>query len=173
MNIKKIIGKAQKNKKEEFSPTCASIQKLCKKTSCICFDQICNRILRDYEKDEKLGDFIRIESTNGFDILLDEDGIMMFLDILEGYFDRKHLLDLYKYLRELNKLQRTEYQFAHIFDHLDTSELRKVLVDYENRIVEPKDETARQMVIDKARADLKKRKRVIYISDFKKIEGAI
>jgi hypothetical protein len=160
MNIEKIMAKAQKNKKEDFSPTCASIHKLCKKANNLSyFDQIYNRIQREYEKDEKLGDFIRIDFTNGFDILLDEDGIMLFLDILEGYFERNHILSLAKYLRESNKLRRMEYQFDHIFDHLAAEELRMVLVDYENRVIEPKDEEARQMVIDKAKSELKKRER--------------
>lgn len=174
MNIKKTINKALKNKKEEFAPTCASIHKLCKKANNLSyFDQIYNRIQREYEKDEKLGDFIRIDFTNGFDILLDEDGIMIFLDILEGYFDRSQILSLAKYLRESNKLRRMEYQFDHIFDHLAAEELRKVLNDYENMIVEPKDEEARRMVIEKAKSELKNRNRIVRLADFKRIEGAI
>ena len=94
------------------------------------------------------------------DIYLDDDGICYFSDILMDYFGKKATLDIYRYVKALNKYSRHEYEFDCIFKSLSVKELKELESKYLKYEVVPEQEEAKQDVIDRIRAELKSRKRI-------------
>lgn len=145
--------------KDEFIPYRLSIYKLCDKTDKLhCFNQIRNRILRLIDEDESLGDYVKLDVNDLKDIYLDDDGMLIFSEILIGHFEEKFIKDLWMCMRNLNKFIKNDYEFQHMFDNFSIPDLLKVIREAENYNPEDEKERAsKDLVIEKAQTELKNR----------------
>jgi len=163
MNNKKIVKLINSIKpKEEFTPYTISIYKMCERAEMLDFyNQILNRILREMEEDNKLMDYVRMSLDNEMlDFYLDDDGIFLLSDILMGYFGEKEIIDLWKYIRDLNKYSRNEYEFEQFFKSLTVKQLKEMITTYIAYTPKPGEEEAKQLVIDRFKQELKQRKKI-------------
>lgn len=144
---------------DEFVPYTLSIKKLCEKTDKLqYFNQIRNRILRELVQDESLVDFVRFNANNLNDVYLDNDGVLMFSEILIGYFEEEIIKGLWMNIRNLNKFRKNEYDLQHMFDNFSIPDLLKLIKEAERYNPEEKNlKDAKQTVINQAHAELKKR----------------
>lgn len=123
--------KQQKKKTTEPTTMCTSIRAMCNhevsRGKPDYFTQICNRIGRTCEEDNDLFEYILLNPRDLEDIQLRADGILMFSDILMSYFDEKEILDLYRYIRDLDKMEESKSKMHTIIKTMTNEELIKIL----------------------------------------------
>lgn len=148
------------NNIDDFVPYTSSIYEICKIVNKPeYFAQIRNRILREMEENESVGDYIRIDPSNPDDICLDDDGIFIFSEILMCYFDENLVRDLWKYVRELNKHQRILYEFDISIRSSTVKQLKTMLEKYVAYIPKSEgEEEAKKEVLNKIKIELNNRK---------------
>lgn len=156
-----MVRKMKKSKPTGYIPHTVSIFKLCQKADKLqYFNQIRNRILRELEQHESMGDYVRFDPNNMADLFLDDDGVFIFCDILYGYFPEQDIIDLWKYTRDLNRYGKMEYDYEHLFDNFTVADLKEFIKGYIAYEPEAGQEEAKQMLLDKAHNELKNRKRL-------------
>lgn len=145
---------------DEFIPHSVSIYKLCEiNNSLELHTQIVDRIIKELEENESMGNYVRINlNSEILDFTLDDDGMFILSDLLMEYFDEKEIIDLWKYLRDLNKYNRNEYEFEQIFKSLSVRQIKEMIIKYLAYEPKPEQIEGKHMVIDRLKQELKERK---------------
>lgn len=91
------------------------------------FTQVRNRILRECEQDEELFEYVLLSPSDLEDIKLSTDALIMFSEILFSYFEEDQIINLYKYMRNLDKLEQNKFKLKAIIKTFSNDELIKVL----------------------------------------------
>jgi len=160
LNItKKIRKQLREAHKNDFRPNTSSMKKLCSIGGHPeYFIQIRNRILRELEQDNGLGEFVSFDLEDLQDIRLTTDGVFIFFEILTSYFDDKDIRDLFILMREADKPERADYDLRQSLSSMTKKELKDFIAGYKDYIPEKGMEEAKQILMDMAQEELKKRK---------------
>lgn len=130
--VKKAKKKLERQQKDEFIPYRASLKLMCEKHARPEYvAPIRNRILREIEECEILGDYAYFNPKDWDDIFLDYIGLMAFGDILEGYFDKEYLIDFSRWLKSLNKEEEHYFRFAKAVKVAEISQLEDLKQAFE------------------------------------------
>ena len=116
----------EKKYKDSFKPECLNLKALCEyHNRPEYFNQIRNRIYRATEQDEELGDYILLDLNDLENIHLDTDGIIMFREILSGYFDLNELADIMVEMRRRNETKKFMYDFKQALKTFSNKQLKE------------------------------------------------
>ena len=162
IDLEKIRRVTRKAKKPEQAVYAVSVQGMCEeKNMTAFFNVIRNRIYDELEQDVTMGDYVRINMDNLEDIFLDDKGVFMFSDILMGYFREEQIINLWKYLNELNRPIYTRMSIRQAIENYDTKKLKEMLQQYKevsNKAPQEDYKEASQLLIDMITKELKKRR---------------
>lgn len=164
MTDKKIFKKIRKTKKhldkkhkDDFMPERLNLKALCKyHNKSEYFNQIRNRIYRATEQNEELNDYIFINIDDLENIYLDTDGIIMFREILLGYFDGNELADLMCEIRQQNEVHKFYYDFKTALKTFSTKQLKDYKQQFFSRI-ETGDKDICKVIIELIQAEIDSR----------------
>ncbi len=161
IRFKRTIKRIKKENEHKFIPYTISIMKLCDRANKPeCFTPIRNRILREMEEYPRFEDYVYLNAQDLSDIMLDDDGVFIFSDILYGYFEQQSIIDLWKHMRDKNKHERQWYEYQHLFDNMNPAQLQEFIANYTNYEAKPGQEETKQELLTKARAALRQRKKL-------------
>lgn len=125
--LKKKIQQINKSKKDNIIFHRVKLSKWCESYGNMeRYSWIVNNLITAMEKDVKLGDYMMLDEN--LDMYLDENGVLMFSDVLIDFFGEKEVLGMYKYLATQNKVLRL---CADIKKHIDKT-TDSELIDYWN-----------------------------------------
>lgn len=138
MTDKEILKKIQKSKKaliksqkDEFIPEKLNLKALCEwHNKPEYFNQIRNRIYRAMEQDEELSNYVYIDFDDMENIFIDSDGIIMFGDILKGYFDTKVFADILVEMRKRTEERKELFYFKRALRETETKKIEQLLKLY-------------------------------------------
>lgn len=159
--FKRSIKRIRKENEHKFIPFTISIMKMCERNNIPeCYTAIRNRILREMEEYPRFEDHVYFNAQDLSDIMLDDDGVFIFCDILYGYFEQQSIIDLWKHMRDKNKHERQWYEYEHLFDNMNPSQLSEFIINYMDYEAKPGQEETKQELLAKARAALRQRKKL-------------
>lgn len=116
----------EKKYKDSFKPECLNLKALCEHHNRPeYFNQIRNRVYRAAEQNEELCDYILLDLNNLENIYLDTDGIIMFREILSGYFDLNELADIMVEMRRRNEMNKFIYDFKQALKTFSNKQLKE------------------------------------------------
>jgi len=121
--------------KNSFTPYTLSIYKLCESEGQPeRFIQIKNRILWELEQNAELEEYVYLDMKEGYvDFLLTDDGMFIFSEILMSYFDDKLILDIYRNVRDKNKILKLDYDIKTQLKSLDKNTLKQYKNEYASK----------------------------------------
>lgn len=156
-DIVKSIARASGRNNHSNAPYTVSIYKLCDNAGKLdCFNQIRNRIFRELEEDEQMAGYVAISVEDFGDIYLSDEGVFMFSEILMGYFEKETIIDLWKYIRELNRRKKSAEDLQSEIHKLTTKSLKRLKADTQGVITV--DEEAKELLAAAIDREIKKRR---------------
>ena len=125
----------EKKYKDSFKPECLNLKALCEHHNRPeYFTQIRNRVYRAAEQTEELCDYILLDLNDLENIYLDADGIIMFREILSGYFDLNELSDIMVFMRRRNEMNKFIYDFKQALKTFSNKQLKEYKQSFTDRI---------------------------------------
>lgn len=154
--MKKQFVKAHR---DEYKPYSVSVKVMCQKVERPeYFIQIKNRILRELEENSDLGDYIIFDLADLQDIRLTVDGVFIFFEILTSYFDEKDVRELFILMRQMEEGNKAAFELQQSLSGMTKKDLKDFIKQYSAYVPEKGMEEAKQILLVRARAELKKRR---------------
>lgn len=156
--VRNLIKTHSKRTQGDFKPCLTSVRKLCDHINKPeYFDQIRNRIERAATENEALWQYVIIGIDDLEDVKLSADGLLVFNDILFGYFDEEKISDLHKYMVAIDNLEKTKHNLKNQFKLFKSKDLRNMI----NLSANTEDEAIKlsDSMIQRIEEELKSRKK--------------
>jgi len=119
-----LLTKNLAKKDGSFMPLVMSVPKLCKILKIPKYaGQIENRI--GWDIDGPAADHVYINGDK--EISLDDTGLFLFADIFMGYVDQDAITEAWKWLKDMNKARRAQYDFNQLIEGMSRSQLRGLI----------------------------------------------
>ena len=87
-----------------------------------CTIQIENRIEREIKQDDTAADHVYMNGEK--EISLDDTGLFLFADVFTGYTEQGAIIDAWKWLKDMNKARRSQYDFDRLIVGMSRTQLR-------------------------------------------------
>lgn len=126
--VRNLIKTHSRRVQGDFKPCLTSVRKLCDHINKPeYFDQIRNRVERACEENEALWQYVIIGIDDLEDVKLSADGLLVFNDILFGYFDENQIRDLHKYMMAVDDLEKAKHDLKNQFNQIKSKDLRNMI----------------------------------------------
>lgn len=158
-SIQSACRKVLKANKSGFVPYMANIRLMCEKVERPeYFPQIRNRMVNALIADSDLRDFVYISHKCAEDLMITNEGLCVFADILEGYFAKEDLAELRKHIRYKNQAARLRRNITQAISQSSTQHLKELLGDFKKLQEKPEQKEGCALLIGMSKKELRRRR---------------